>query len=626
MDPNGGNRRWGDYYMSGAKNPQEKYWALELVKHANQLIPSFNELFDQETFYLFAFVFVIGTFLTAFLLSRVIGVTIREYPQRTIPEFIGYKDVVVQSPTGSGKTLSYVVPSLEIMRRNESTWKKWQIGALILVPSRELASQVASVCSAFAEASGITNISFVGGSKTDADIKRFKELGGNIVVATPGRLEELLVDKKSNDFNLAGHLKTLQVLVVDEADRFIDMGFLKSMTSILSALPKQRRTGLFSATQAKEFEELVRFGLRNPLRITMGAEAIVRSQGDGPQGADDSVTPASLENYYAIVPTEGKLWALIEFLRKHKTAKILVFLSTCACVDYFARILAVLLKKRTLLALHGKKRATRQKLLDQFRNSPGAVMVSTDVMSRGIDVSDIDWVVQFDVPKQTSWFVHRSGRSGRCGREGKALLMLTPEESGYTQFLQTYEKVALTEIELSYSPEQAEALRLKLHKIAASDRDFLERGSTAFVSFIQSYSKHDCHLVCRLKDLDAVGCAHAYGLLRMPRMRELAGRDLSEFKRSQVNTADIAFKDKHREASRQRKIAERNSDEQNAWTQASDANAEVAIGPKLAKKLKRRAETSKQRDWDELADDFRLMQKFKKGRLSKKEFDSNFGL
>lgn len=182
--------------------------------------------------------------------------------------------------------------------------------------------------------------------KAKKAMEEAKSFGASVVVTTPGRIQKLIEAD-----NVKKAFKSLEVLIVDEADRFIDLGFKQSMTEIMAIIPKQRRTGLFSATQAKEVEELVLFGLRNPVTVTL-----VDSNANKTSNVESVVTPVSLLNYFAVVKADEKLCALVEFIRNEPNAKILVFFSTCKSVEYMKKILTSVLRKRKLLALHGKKK------------------------------------------------------------------------------------------------------------------------------------------------------------------------------------------------------------------------------------------------------------------------------
>uniref|UniRef100_A0A915B9S4 ATP-dependent RNA helicase n=1 Tax=Parascaris univalens TaxID=6257 RepID=A0A915B9S4_PARUN len=570
-----------DYYLSGGRKGK-KSWALEFVHTVNQMIPSFNELFDERQ-------------AGKLLIER--------------------KDVIVQAPTGSGKTLAYLLPVVTILHATREDWRLNEIGSLIVVPNRELAIQVSGVCRRIAEPVHLNVATIIGGKNVEEQVKKLKNNGAAIIVATPGRFEQIL----SLDLELKRRLKALEVLIIDEADRLIDMGFKKSITEILAALPKQRRTGLFSATQTKAMEELMKFGLRNSIRVT-----IADSRGNVSAGAEEcgggAVLPATLHCFYCVIKAEEKLSALIELIRNEPQAKVLVFFSTCSCVQYMRKILTRFLRKRQILAIHGKKKRNREQQVEMFEKKQRAVMLCTDVMSRGIDITSIDFVVQFDIPRQSSWLIHRSGRCARYGREGKSVLLLTPEEEAYINFIQNYEKVPLSRINIPTSnPAKAEQLRQRIVKMASSDRDILECGSKAFVSFIESYARHDCAVVCPIQNLDVVGHAHAYGLLRMPRMNELRGRDLSAFRRCDIDTATIAFKEKLREKQRQEKLQRRNEGLERLAEEEREKEKLKSSIPAVIRKRKRRIDTEKRKEWEELASDVTLLKKFRRGRIGKKE-------
>jgi ATP-dependent RNA helicase DDX55/SPB4 len=275
----------------------------------------------------------------------------------TLPLFLKHKDVCVQACTGSGKTLAFLVPIIEILCRRTVPLTSQQVGAIIISPTRELAAQICSVAQRFVDhLSGISLLSLIGGTSIEEDERLFTEAGGNIVVATPGRLKHTISSLPS--FNVS----QLEVLVLDEADRLLDLGFEATLNFILRRLPKQRRTGLFSATQTQEVKQLAKAGLRNPVNVTVDVQRkkttpsnlslsassnLTEKQSDS-KGIqmDSSVTSAcveTLENYYSIVPAERKLDYLVRFLRERaKGEKVIVFFLTGAFVDYLATVLPML--------------------------------------------------------------------------------------------------------------------------------------------------------------------------------------------------------------------------------------------------------------------------------------------
>ena len=398
----------------------------------------------------------------------------------TIGLLAGNKDVAVEACTGSGKTLAFVLPLVEILARAETPFRKHSVGAIVVSPTRELAKQIYDVLVPFLSAMNQTPemlakakaakaaraMLLVGGTDAAADAKTFAEKGAVALVGTPGRLDDVMVRSKVMD------LKRVDLLILDEADRLLSMGFMKTLNAIVARLPKQRRTGLFSATQTEETEELARAGLRNPVRVTVrdaasqaAAKAAVAAGAPATSAAARGKLPAQLRLTYKICPVDRRLWHLREFLRggDARGKKVIAYFLTCACVDYFATALepggpadpnatdgrrlgsdAVRRENLTesssceVIALHGKmKQSQREAALSRFADAnDGALLLCTDVAARGLDIPGVDWVVQFDAPQDPAAFVHRVGRTARMGREGAALLYLAPHEASYVEFLE----------------------------------------------------------------------------------------------------------------------------------------------------------------------------------------------
>ncbi|EGW04846.1 ATP-dependent RNA helicase DDX55 isoform X1 [Cricetulus griseus] len=537
----------------------------------------------------------------------------------TIPLFMKNKDVAAEAVTGSGKTLAFVIPIVEILLRREEKLKKSQVGAIVITPTRELAIQIDEVLSHFTKHfPQFSQILWIGGRNPGEDVERFKQHGGNIIVATPGRLEDMF-RRKSEGLDLASCVKSLDVLVLDEADRLLDMGFEASINTILEFLPKQRRTGLFSATQTQEVENLVRAGLRNPVRISVKEKGVAANS--------TQKTPSRLENHYMICKADEKFNQLVHFLRNHQQEKHLVFFSTCACVEYYGKALEVLLKRVKTLCIHGKMKYKRNKIFMEFRKLQSGILVCTDVMARGIDIPEVNWVLQYDPPSNASAFVHRCGRTARIGHGGSALVFLLPMEEAYINFLAINQKCPLQEMSLQRNTVD---LLPKLRAMAMADRAVFEKGMKAFVSFVQAYAKHECSLIFRLKDLDFASLARGFALLRMPRMPELRGKQFPDFVPMDIDTDTIPFKDKIREKQRQ-KLLEQKRKERTENEGRRKFIKNKAWSKQKAKKEKRKKMNAKRKrdedsdvddeDMEELLNDTRLLKKFKKGRITEKEFE-----
>lgn len=267
----------------------------------------------------------------------------------------------------------------------------------------------------------------------------------------------------------------------------MDLGFRQSLNVILSYLPRQRRTGLFSATQTQEVQSLVRAGLRNPFLVVV-KEKHAES------------TPLLLNNYYVILQAEEKMPYFLNFLKTQNVHKAILFLPTCACVDYWSDVLKNLpLLELPVMAIHGQMKQKRHKILEKFKNATKAIILTTDLLSRGVDIPEVDWVFQFDPPSNANAFVHRVGRTARQGVEGSAVLFLLPTEEAYIDFLERNQRVKLIQKESENVDEIAKKLLDSLRSQQLADRAIMDKGIRAFVAHVRAYSKHECSLLLRVK-------------------------------------------------------------------------------------------------------------------------------
>ncbi|ORX63886.1 DEAD-domain-containing protein [Basidiobolus meristosporus CBS 931.73] len=582
----------------------------------------------------------------------------------TIPLFLKNKDVVVEAVTGSGKTLAFVIPVLQILLRREDPLAKNQIGAVIVTPTRELAKQIYEVMDIFLKGSfqHLKHALYIGGEATIADdIKHFKEEGPDILIGTPGRLEDLLTGRGGAKLI---NTKELEVLVLDEADRLLDMGFSNSLTNIIGALPKQRRTGLFSATMTDALSELVRAGLRNPVRVVVKVEDL--------KSHEEQRTPATLENGFIVCNPDQKLGQLVRTLQSESNKKYIVYFSTCACVDYFFKVLSKhsALSEFKIFSLHGQMETKRRNATyNSFVGIPegeGAILVCTDVASRGLDIPDVDVVVQFDPPQDPKVFAHRCGRTARAGREGRAIVFLNcGREETYVDFLhirkiplRRYPYLQSDLSPLSGSSEDLEdpendKILEEVQQIVASDRDIYDKSMKAFVSFARSYSKHEATYIFRVKDFDFGKAARGYGLLRLPKMPELKDRQV-DFSPPDVNLDELKYLDKAKEKQRLLKLKERENrpereprapKKKQAWSdkqEAKDRRAErrlkkdkkreylnqkaIEAAIQLGKKRDASDDEDDDDEWESLQREERLAKKVKKGKMKQSEFEKEVGL
>uniref|UniRef100_A0A2M4BHJ5 ATP-dependent RNA helicase n=1 Tax=Anopheles marajoara TaxID=58244 RepID=A0A2M4BHJ5_9DIPT len=565
----------------------------------------------------------------------------------TIPLLLSYKDVAAEAVTGSGKTLAFVVPLLELLlkRQKSSAWKKHEIGAIIVSPTRELATQIDEVLSEFLEHKALSSFRkklLIGGNSVEDDVISIMKEGSHILIATPGRLQDLF--ERKGDLNLAAKVKSLELLVLDEADRLLDLGFEATINTILAYLPRQRRTGLFSATQTKEVKDLMRAGLRNPVLVSVREKA-------------STSTPKKLQNFYVIVEPQHKLAALFEFIRSREIKKAMLFFPTCACVEYWSIALSALVKPMAVMALHGKMKSQRFKILKKFRAADSALLLCTDVLARGIDIPEVDWVLQWDPPSNAAAFVHRVGRTARQGSDGNALIMLLPSEDAYVEFLTRNQNVSLKQLKLQTDESVADSTLATLHRLQQEDRATFDKANRAFVSHVQAYSKHECNLILRVKDLDLGKVATSYGLLQLPRMPEMKPHFAESFKGPDgaVDVWTLRYKDKQKQASFESKMKLYN--ETGEWkgkkklirkksipwelaTKAREERKEIRKKRKEQKQkrksaveageaapaVKRKRNKFSQEELDELANDIRMLKKLKKKKITEKECDDEMGL
>ena len=566
--------------------------------------------------------------------------------EATIPRLLRHQDVAVQACTGSGKTLAFLVPLFELLRRREDALRSHEVGALVIEPTRELAVQVHTVASRLVGAgagAGLRLALMVGGTDVKAELADLREHGGHVVVGTPGRVDDVMERLPSLLW------RGLELLVLDEADRLLDMGFEATLNTILARLPKQRRTGLFSATQTSEVVQLVRAGLRNPVRVDVQVRAVAPVPNGGgaaaaasgaaperPRGGKQS-TPSSLSNFVMLCDESQRLPQLVAFIAREIAAKrkLMIYFLTCASVDYYAAVLPLLaeLKGAPLRPLHGKMvHKARAKAYEWFTaQRDGGALLCTDVAARGLDFPDVDWIVQFDAPQDPNAFVHRVGRTARMGRQGQALLLLRPSEETYIHFL----NVRSVPLQPMAAAEGLAELRAPLTQLLLADRAVMEKAAAAFVSYVRAYSEHQCNYIFKLDDLDLGALASAMALLRLPKLRELGKRHKKkggwvEFTPLvQVDVSTIKYKNKQREQQRQAK-------RKAAAAAAADAEASGGGGGgALSAKAARReaAPTSgggggESDDGDDeaaMAREAGLLKKLKRGKITKAQFEKLVG-
>ncbi len=342
-----------------------------------------------------------------------VGVTVAGYTEptpiqaRAIPTVLAGHDVMGLAQTGTGKTAAFALPILHRLMSGSRGY----VRALIVAPTRELAEQINTSINSLGKKTGLRSTTVYGGVGINPQIARLKQ-GVEIVVACPGRLLDH-INRKTID------LGRLEVLVLDEADQMLDMGFLPDIRRLLKSLPRQRQTLLFSATMPQEIHRLAKEVLRNPETVQV-----------------DNVAPAATVSH-ALYPVEEarKTDLLLALLEHTDTGSVLVFTRT----KHRAKRLGVKLDKigHKVASLQGNlSQNRRQAALDGFRNGTYRILVATDIAARGIDVSKVSHVINFDMPNTTDAYIHRIGRTGRATRSGDAFTLVTTADRAMERALE----------------------------------------------------------------------------------------------------------------------------------------------------------------------------------------------
>ena len=331
---------------------------------------------------------------------------------KSIPDILNGKDLVASAQTGTGKTAAFVLPALHRLSEQKPS-KKTRV--LILTPTRELASQITKAASIYGKFLRFNVVSLVGGMSYHHQIKDLAR-GADIIVATPGRLMDHMDSKRVD-------LSSVEMLVLDEADRMLDMGFIDDVQYIAKLTPANRQTLLFSATVDKELTNVVRHLLKNPVRIDLSNEKVT--------------SPQITQELYKANNVQHKLRLLKHLLANGNMFKAIIFSATKINADK----LAVQLREEgfSAAALHGDLRQNvRNRTIEQLRKGKIQFLVATDVAARGIDISDITHVINYDLPKFCEDYVHRIGRTGRAGKTGIAISFVLPADTRNLQRIERY--------------------------------------------------------------------------------------------------------------------------------------------------------------------------------------------
>ncbi len=334
--------------------------------------------------------------------------------EKTIPHVLAKKDVIVSAQTGTGKTAAFALPILQLLFDKQDASKKGKkIRALVVSPTRELAVQIEENFKIYSEYTNLRTTAIFGGTSIEPQKEVLKK-GVDILIATPGRLLDL---RKQNIINLS----YIEILVLDEADLMLDMGFIDDVKKIERLCPNNKQILLFSATIPFKIDQLADTILTHPEKIEI---------------SPTSTTAKSVNQLLYYVPRNRKVELCLHLLRNTIKGNILIFRRTKFGVDKLEKIL--LKNSYKADSIHGdKSQSNRQKALNKFKNKEVSILVATDVAARGIDVDNLDAVINFDIPNIPEIYVHRIGRTGRAGNTGKSYSFCSADEKNYITSIQT---------------------------------------------------------------------------------------------------------------------------------------------------------------------------------------------
>lgn len=333
--------------------------------------------------------------------------------QKTIPLVLEKKNVVVSAQTGTGKTAAFALPIIQLLLDKKETKKVGKkIKSLIITPTRELAIQILENFINYTRYTDLSTTAVFGGVSLEPQ-KKIVANGVDILIATPGRLIDLQIQ---GNINLSG----IEIFVLDEADLMLDMGFINDVKKIEALCPKKKQTLLFSATIPEKVNELANTTFKNPVKIEINPE---------------NTTAKNIGQLLYYLPKKNKTDLCLHLLRNTINGKIIIFRRTKFGVDKLEK--SLLKNGYRVTSIHGDKtQSTRNKAIENFKNQKSSILVATDVAARGIDIVNVDAIINFDIPNIPETYVHRIGRTGRAGKSGIAFSFCSPDENEYIRIIE----------------------------------------------------------------------------------------------------------------------------------------------------------------------------------------------
>ena len=336
-----------------------------------------------------------------------------EIQEKSIPLILAGRDVIAGAATGSGKTLAFAADIIKNANKGEG------IQALVLTPTRELAQQVATALGVFSRYKPLKIVAVFGGMSINPQIAQLRT--ADVVIGTPGRILDH-IGRKTID------LRKVTILVLDEADRMLDMGFIDDVKQIIRECPRERQTLLFSATIPREIAQLARKYMREPVEVA----------------AEAYVDPKKLTQFYYDVPDNMKFSLLVHLLQHEEAGLVMVFCNTRQNTDFVANNLKA--AGINALAIHGGlTQEKRNRVMKQFNSHDVCVLVCTDVAARGLDIPGVSHIYNYDIPKDSNDYIHRIGRTARAGKEGIAINILASKDHDSFRRVMHLKDVTITE-------------------------------------------------------------------------------------------------------------------------------------------------------------------------------------
>ena len=416
--------------------------------------------------------------------------TATEVQARAIPIALKGKDIIGSAKTGSGKSLAFLVPTVQYILNNP---KNEGIQALVITPTRELALQLYDLAKILMNDNGTTCVLVIGGGNRKKEAERLTSGEAKIIICTPGRLIDHMVNTKRFEYN------TMKILIIDEADKILKIGFEEELTEILKLIPKNRQTLLFSATITPKVNDLITLSVKDYENIRIKSE---------------DPTVSTLEQGFLKIEADKKFLFLFTFFKKNQNSKIIVFFSTCKEVEFYSSLLNYV--DVPVLSITGEyKQQKRSTTFMEFCSLDKGILLCTDVAQRGLDIPDVDWVIQYDPPHDPEEYLHRVGRTARgANKLGKALLMILPNEINFIRMLQLY-KIKLDEFQF---PEKKLAkIQEQLEKLVnKKDKFLLNLATEAYRAYIHSYNAQTDKDSFNLEKLDLLKVSKSFGLISPP--------------------------------------------------------------------------------------------------------------